>query len=489
MQYQLTASTFTTNIDQWIVVGTKINNVSNTDLSFSDDNGYDIVQFANGHIKTKNFNSSKNATTEQRGLMSANDKSKLNSIELGAQVNDLNSIDSKDIDLSFSDDNGLNVVQFSGGHIKTKFFDSSKILAHLPHKRRISFTVIDDTVNFLDTNFTAANINTIDTPVLYSDNCVLYLPDSYSNEGKSTKLAIYCKHGYALIKPTEDSDDLLLNNSTKYIFHYLLYLGYAILVVDGVPDGWRDALKIDERYAVGNYVAVQSTIKAYYYVTYNYNISKDDVSVFGYSMGGLTVLNLIENTDMPINCAALISPVVSMKYHLWDVRTPITIDGTTYNYRSRYNIAKIFGFTFSTAQELDNLAYNYFKTAGYDSWFKNVENMYEGFTQTSSYGQYLYALPSGTTVDDITMKKWLRCPIKVWVADNDETLGADVTKVFVKALKNAGTACDIQVYSSGGHHIESLQTALGTYVEHGDQWNLTPMAKDVADWFYINNGK
>lgn len=54
--------------------------VEDVDLDISDEQGYVLASFQDGNIKTKNFNSSKDATEEERGLMSAMDKKKLNSI-------------------------------------------------------------------------------------------------------------------------------------------------------------------------------------------------------------------------------------------------------------------------------------------------------------------------------------------------------------------------------------------------------------------------
>ena len=50
---------------------------SDLDFRISDENDNCIVLFRNGHIKTKNFDSSKNASSDNSGLMSAKDKIKL----------------------------------------------------------------------------------------------------------------------------------------------------------------------------------------------------------------------------------------------------------------------------------------------------------------------------------------------------------------------------------------------------------------------------
>ena len=63
--------------------------------------------------------------------MSATDKSKLNTIEEGAEVNDVATENTGNEDLSFADDYGNTLVQFKDGHIKTKNFDSSNIIDYI----------------------------------------------------------------------------------------------------------------------------------------------------------------------------------------------------------------------------------------------------------------------------------------------------------------------------------------------------------------------
>lgn len=72
---------------------------SQVDFAISDGNGYDIAQFAEGHIKTKNFDSIKSPQAE----------------------------DVDDCDLDFRDKDNNVLVRFKDGHIQTKKFDSSII--------------------------------------------------------------------------------------------------------------------------------------------------------------------------------------------------------------------------------------------------------------------------------------------------------------------------------------------------------------------------
>jgi hypothetical protein len=138
----------------------------------------------------------------------------------------------------------------------------------------------------------------------------------------------------------------------------------------------------------------------------------------------------------------------------------------------------------SNNTELLALQYDASKTIGYDPWNRNVEDMYTEFVQDGS----LWKLPNGATLDGITMKKHIKCPLKVWAAGNDTSLGVDVMKVFVKAIKNSGQAADMQLYSTGGHNIPNNQSSIGTFNYDGSSYNLYPIAKDIAGWFFRFGG-
>ena len=425
-------------------------NLSDLLLSDVSDNG--VVDFTDGHIATEKFDS-RNITLLDSSM---------------------------DSDFEISDEKGNAVLKISDGHIMTEKFDSSNINGGL-YARRIPFKVKVDTNNYLASDFVSKDVNYREVPTYYEDNCVLYLPNSYKGYGVPTKLIMYCKHGASTITPT--TDDIITGDMGK-IFRYMLSLGYGILGADGLPDGWATELGLCER-VVGNYVAVQSAIKAWEYAKINYNIDTERVFIFGYSQGGHYVQNIIDNSSIPIVAAAELSPVCSMRYHQWDLSASVTVGGVTFDKGARLNVARIFNFPAVTSNaELNSLAYDESKVLGFDPWVRNVENPYVGFTQSGN----LWTLPSGTSIDDITMKKHLRCPLKIWCADNDNALGVDVMKVFIKAVKNAGQDADIQVYTSGAHSIPSAQTAVGTFVENGDTVNLYPIALDIADWFYLYGG-
>lgn len=343
------------------------------------------------------------------------------------------------------------------------------------YTRKTYFTIDVECTAPNFSKFTAVSINTAPKAnKVYKDNCVLYLPTSYSTSGDPVKLIIYCKQGSSRITGSSDPID------SFNILPYFIYLGYAILGVDGMPDALTSELKLDDTRVVGNYVAVRATELAYKYVLNNYNIDPNGCFIFGYSQGGHYAQNVIDNTNIPILASAQLSPVCSIKYHQWDLKTTVEVDGENFNYPARLNIARLFGFREVTDNSsLTSLTYNRLNVCGFDPWDRNVIDAYEGFEKHSG----LWTLPEGTSINDIKMKKFTKAPLKIWCSENDAVLSCDVMKVFIKAIKNAGQIADIRVYTSGGHTLYNSQDTLENFTENGKSKPLKPVAYEMAQWF------
>lgn len=129
VQYLLKTNSWSTNPDFWERYNDVIttDNQTNSDLDFSDEQGNILTSFSEGHIKTKYFDSSKDASEEERGLMSAEDKTKLNTIEEGADVSGVVIKNTDKGDLDFSDEQGNVILRIKDGHIFSAKFSSDSI--------------------------------------------------------------------------------------------------------------------------------------------------------------------------------------------------------------------------------------------------------------------------------------------------------------------------------------------------------------------------
>lgn len=138
VQARLMAQSFTTDVTQWQNVDDKISELDETvgkdmpttdaDFGIGDEHGYEIVRFADGHIKTKNFDSSNAATKKSvdEGVSGAVETAKAYTDEKVGDIEHPVSINEDVEDLSITDENNYSIAQFIGGHIKTKNFNSQE---------------------------------------------------------------------------------------------------------------------------------------------------------------------------------------------------------------------------------------------------------------------------------------------------------------------------------------------------------------------------
>ena len=400
-------------------------------------------------------------------------------------------------DLDIADEYGNVLMRLSEGHVKTKNFDSASLdTGFNPYKRLTRFAVTVDTGRPIADGYTATGRTTADmkSPSYDTDNAALYLPVTYDPAGKPTRLVMFGKQGGSFV--TSGNDPLFGANYLN-IAPFLLSLGYALLVVDGTPDGWAASLITSgngslDGYQNGNYIAVQSARRAYDYVIKNYNIDRGGVFGFGYSQGGWMIQNIAELSGIPFLAVALKSPLLSLKSHWNSSSKYYRSDGTTVvnNHKFRYLMTKVWGI----ADELgvaDGVAVT-------DAWLESLDYeqwkwMWAGYDPFTRYAIDVEENPSTAVedIDSVTMMRTCRFPVKIWVAKDDNVVGSSIPCVWIKALRNAGCAADIHVYNaSQSHHLQpSLWSAVGTFEENGVTRNVYPPTLEMALWFYQYGGQ
>lgn len=425
------------------------------ELAFSDDNDNLALAIIDGHVKSKSFDSENALQVSSEPCVS---------------------------DLAFSDENGCDIVRFEGGHVKTKNFDSSNVLKKKGYQRLIRFSTQIDTNQPQDTSFSPVAFTTAQTPNTDTDNAVLYLPTTYTKDGEPTRLVIVGRQGGGTFT---NVDDFLFSTNYLNIVPYLLYLGYAVMAVDGMPDTWGASLNLVEGYCNGTYVAVRSAREAYNYIIANYNIYDDGVFGIGYSQGGWAILNIADNSGIPFLAVCLKSPEISMRFQAWDSNASIVVGGETLSKRNRYQLCRVYNIASPTTDaELLAVDYNADKIAGFDPYTHGATDIYMDFVSPP-----IYKLPNDTSLDDITMKRPTKYAVKAWCAANDTTLSADVTRVFIKAIKNANCVSDLRYYATGSHALApSNFSTLGTFVENGVTYNIYEPTLEMALWFYQFGG-
>lgn len=173
----------------------------------------------------------------------------------------------------------------------------------------------------------------------------IYLPTTYKNHGRPTKLLIFC-HGagsYHLPNDTSVAQDFVC---------YALAQGYAVLSSKGISEEYAnyDILhKQGTKDCRTNHVACNYAIQAYYksykYVIEKYNIDKD-VFLMGGSMGGLMSMTLANSGLFSISAMLLDAPVLDIHrdaYYsgAWGANGDYVTDSVR---ATRCQIAYLYGF-------------------------------------------------------------------------------------------------------------------------------------------------
>ena len=147
------------------------------EISIVDEKDNCVLQAKNGHIKTKNFDSSNAATKSEVSDAVAN---LVSSSELQEALSDFPPMDNAENDdesLSIVDEESNCIAQFKGGHLKTKNFDSSNIDIDKNYPEIIIpekiYAVVDD------------NLQIFFRSIISSPNCYNYGISAVCNIGKS----------------------------------------------------------------------------------------------------------------------------------------------------------------------------------------------------------------------------------------------------------------------------------------------------------------
>lgn len=143
----------------------------------------------------------------------------------------------------------------------------------------------------------------IDTENLLPDYGLLALPSTYLQEGKPTRLIIYC-HGAGV---NYNSSDATFDVDDGCDPTYWLAQGYAVMDMGGSPfDDTMPHWYIPQ--------AIQCYIAGYEWCLKNFNLCRDGVFLGGRSMGGGMVLDIITNSTIPVKAAFMVSPTCNFAH-------------------------------------------------------------------------------------------------------------------------------------------------------------------------------
>lgn len=277
-----------------------------------------------------------------------------------------------------------------------------------------------------------------------NDWATLSLPSSYTLD-KLCPLIIYCHGAGGSVKENGSGES---DARVPFWNHY----GYAVLQVNGLPSPFQTT--VIKGGGFGTPIAINCYYKAYLYAIENYNLAPN-CYLIGESMGGLTALNLMQNTPMQIRAIALDAPLVSID-NLW--KSPTWAQAGDYKNTVWYLLAKMYNFSFeelneahSTDYTLDTFPFNT-DDSGYNSTY--VQELYSyNKAKIAGFDPFIPTSKNGETE-----YKYTRCPVKIWRGSGDSATGRlPYCKNLVSKVRNA--YCKIEEkYPPYSRHVLSTGT-------------------------------
>ena len=267
------------------------------------------------------------------------------------------------------------------------------------------------------------------TPDYVDVDCILSLPYKYKPVGVPCKLLMMC-HGAG--KGISGDGNWTTVSTYNTLVSLFTSRGYAVFDCNGFKNdalGWS---------FWGNQRGIEVWRKAYLYITNNYNVEKT-FSIYAFSMGGLTAMNLAFQGFPNINAIAMGSPVLDL-HEVWN-----STDGTKAVLKVLYGLG--------------------------DDWDESKvvgNNPYKHVMTLNGVDYCPYKLP----------------PIKIWYGSTETNntgnpaIEKEIAKSFVNAIVNSGGYAYYREVSGRGHEIcyggsSVVNNEILTYLERYERAEAT----------------
>ena len=252
--------------------------------------------------------------------------------------------------------------------------------------------------NSLTTNALIDNENNI-----IDVDCILSLPASYTNNGAPSKLIMLC-HGagrgvYGAGTAFDDQGDWRQITGYNNLVNAFLANGYAVFDCNGYANT-RNGCTF-----WGAQRGIEAWRKAYDYVVKNYNV-EENISIYGFSMGGCTALNLVMRNFPNVKCIAVGSPVTNL-------------DQTSYEHAGANAFNEAWGIT------------------AYDSTILRGND----------------PMQTVVTIDNVDYCFRTLPPLKIWFGSIETWPAPSDAQRLVNAIKNAGGKADLRICEGRGHGL------------------------------------
>lgn len=512
--------------------------VSKADLDITDEKGNVLLILSKGHIKTKNFDSSKSIIAIEdnedsiikvifeRGSIGDNgnfDKSNTyvfdgffrtgKYISVGASPK----IKTDTPCIIFGYDSSFRLVikldisknvdfvnlslSSSVAYIKIKVKSSTYPNVYLRGAKKYVFNIAENsgcqTALFEVQENVSCNITNensreqlISNDILYG-GCIFSLPYNYSPNGTPSRLIIFCHETPDRVWGMQNYNNPAntIYNGTSYnlqeytydkIIDWLNKEGFAVFDVYGSSSKYSF-----DRGSMANADNVNCMISGYNWFVNNYNIARDGVCVTGKSIGGLMAMRITMGIGIPVICSGLMVPSLCAIKRLFSYE-----DSTVKAYCEDMNFDDIKSngttLTWNTLKRGTNeqrktyLLSNFDKWCLYDPWTcginrQNKETIVNDIVDAASS-------PVKWGNDVFKERYENKVPLKIWSAIDDETQVSHYEHIsMVNSIRNMGGYAEIRTMpnGSGGHYSTDrspLATRMNIVTKLGYECTDIPLA-------------
>lgn len=262
--------------------------------------------------------------------------------------------------------------------------------------------------NFRDVSGSTANEIT-DREEFDECECVLRLPESYTDDGEKTQLILFCHGAGNYVNEKEDRTGGIKNCSV------CMERGYAVLDVSGSrPHGLT----------MGCPEHIFALHKAYLYAIRHYNLT-ERVMIGGGSMGGHTAMNFAHTFPGIVIAIGLFYPRLNMD--------GVEIDG--HYCRGTWDKMGVSDLTGKSSHDMIKEVYRF---PG-DEWC--MEN-------TIGFNPYLTRSFVGADGKRVVFPP---CPIKIWQGTDDKTVDPVMVCEYVNSVRRSGSYIELHLLDGVSH--------------------------------------
>lgn len=335
----------------------------------------------------------------------------------------------------------------------------------VPYEVTNFFGVEVDTVNPLAKSLQATSnvkASTFDT-----DYCVLYLPAGHTSQSLPVKMIVLMHGGGESV--SEDTT----NYNNYSLLHYYIRSGYAVLGVNGLAKQYATDNGLTYSRPCGNWMATDSAANAISYVVTNYNIDINGLFLFGVSQGGMTAMNLLDNTNIPFRTTVLDCPVYSMYHGQLRISSALP------------TLQHFYGFNSADTFSID-------KVLGCDPFTRNCDILDEAkeliSPVTPSPGVAIPPVLTDEQLEGVVGKRKFKGSVLFLTGTNDNLCPATMMQVVVKQIRNYGGCAELINIEGASHMIQTYTPIIGKIKFLKEEKNVTEGCKAIADWFYRYGG-